>query len=268
MSQPFMFPSISSIFFSARSIWSWRFFSMFVLFLGWLGGCSSYFCIRRVPDTSHTPRIISSLVEIPQNGIQHGSFLEVPPKCPNLSCFPLFLPSSFQQEAFGRDFFSMFVLFLGWLGGCSNYFFIRWVLDTSHTLRIISSLVEIPQNGIQHGSFLEVPPKCPNLSCFPLFLPSSFQQEVFGCECLFHVCSVSGLVGWLWQLNSYSKSPDISHTPKVFSCVEISHTVGWNGNERQGARSVWFGCHWFFHIFRFSFHVSPISFLYLNLNLS
>jgi hypothetical protein len=37
----------------------------------WLGGCGSYLGI------SHTPGIISSLVEIPQNGIQHGSFLEV-----------------------------------------------------------------------------------------------------------------------------------------------------------------------------------------------
>ena len=91
-------------------------FFMFVLFLGWLGGCSSYFCIRRVPDTSHTPRIISSLVEIPQNGIQHGSFLAVPPKCPNLSCFPLFLPSSFQQEAFGRECFfpCLFCFWAGW----------------------------------------------------------------------------------------------------------------------------------------------------------
>ena len=92
--------------------------------------------------------------------------------------------------------FSCFVLFLCWLGGCGSYFFIRRVPDISHTPRIISSLVEIPQNGIQHGSSLEVPPKCPNLSCFPLFLPSS-QQEAFGCDCLFHVCSVSGLVGWL-----------------------------------------------------------------------
>ena len=105
MSQPFMFPSIYSIFFSARSIWLRLFFSCFVLFLCWLGGCSSYFFIRGVPDISHTPRIISSLVEIPQNGIQHGSFREVPPKCPNLSCFPLFLPFSFQQEAFGCDYF-------------------------------------------------------------------------------------------------------------------------------------------------------------------
>ena len=255
-----MFPSISSIFFSARKHLVVTVFFMFVLFLGLLGGCGSYLFIRRVPDISHTPRIISSLVEIPQNGIQHGSFREVAPTCPNLSCFPLFLPSSFQQEAFGRDCFfhvlscfcagwvvgaiffysrgighltypwnnffpgrnpiewhstdstwllpgsgpsmsqpfmfpsissifssarkhlvvivlSCFVLFLCWLGGCGSYFFIRRVPDISHTPRIISSLVEIPQNGIQHGSFREVAPTCPNLSCFPLFLPSSFQQE-------------------------------------------------------------------------------------------
>ena len=104
-SQPFMFPSISSIFFSARIIWLWLFLSCFLLFLGWLGGCGRYFFIRRVPDISHPTRIISSPVEIPQNGIQHSSFLEVPPKCPNLSCFPLFLPSIFQQEAFGRECF-------------------------------------------------------------------------------------------------------------------------------------------------------------------
>ena len=73
------------------------------MFLGCLGCCGSYFFIRRVPDTAHTPRIISSFMEIPQNGIQHGSFLEVAPACPNLSCFLLFLPSSFQQEAFGCD---------------------------------------------------------------------------------------------------------------------------------------------------------------------
>ena len=175
-------------------------FLCFVLFLCWLGGCGSYLFIRRVPDISHTPRIISSLVETPQNGIQHGSFLEVPPKCPNLSCFPLFLPSSFQQEAFSCDCFfhvlSCFCDFLCWLGGCGSYLFIRRVPDISHTPRIISSLVEIPQNGIQHGSFLEVPTKCPNLSCFPLFLPSSFQQEAFSCDCFFHVLSCF-CAGWV-----------------------------------------------------------------------
>ena len=125
MSQPFMFPSISSIFFSARSIWLRLFFSCFVLFLCWLGGCGSYLFIQRVPDISHTPRIISSLVEIPQNGIQHGSFLEVPPKCPNLSCFPLFLPSSFQQEAFGCDcFFHVLSCFCaGWVVVAARFLF-------------------------------------------------------------------------------------------------------------------------------------------------
>ena len=52
MSQPFMFPSISSIFFSARSIWLWLFFSWCVLFLCWLGGCGSYFFIQRFPGHS------------------------------------------------------------------------------------------------------------------------------------------------------------------------------------------------------------------------
>ena len=251
-----------------------------------MGGCGSYFFIRRVPGISHTPGIISSLVETSQNGIQHGPFLEVAPACPNLSFFPLFLPSSFQQEAFGCDcfflmfcpvswlvgwlwqllfyskgsghltypwnhffpggnltkwhstwhfpgsgsnmsnlsffplflqssfqqeafgcdcfFFKCFVLFLGWLGGCGSYFFIRWVPDISHTPRIISSPVEILQNGIQHASFLEVAPTCPNLSFFDLFLPSSCRQEAFGCDCFFMFCPVSGLVGWLWQLNFYS----------------------------------------------------------------
>ena len=91
---------------------------------------------------------------------------------------------------------SCFCDFLCWLGGCGSYLFIRRVPDISHTPRIISSLVEIPQNGIQHGSFLEVPPKCPNLSCFPLFLPSSFQQEAFGCDCFFHFLSCF-CAGWV-----------------------------------------------------------------------
>ena len=92
--------------------------------------------------------------------------------------------------------FSCFVLFLCWLGGCGSYVFIQMVPDISHTIRIISSLVEVPQNGIQHGSFREVAPACPNLSCFPLFLPSSFQQETFGCDCFFHVLSCF-CAGWV-----------------------------------------------------------------------
>ena len=141
MSQPFMFPSISSIFFSARSIRLRLLFSCFVLFLCWF----IFFSARSI-------RL--------------------------------------------RLLFSCFVLFLCWLGGCSSYFFNRRVPDISHTPRIISPLVEIPQNGIQHGSFLEVSPKCPNLSFFPLFLPSSFQQEAFGCDCFFHVLSCF-CAGWV-----------------------------------------------------------------------
>ena len=139
-------------------------------------------------------------MEIPQNGIQHGSFLEVPPKCPNLSFFPLFLPSSFQQDALGCDcFFHVLSCFCaGWVVVAATFLFegFRTSHIISHTPRIISSLVEIPQNGIQHGSFLEVAPKCPNLSCFPLFLPSSFQQEAFGCDCFFHVLSCF-CAGWV-----------------------------------------------------------------------
>ena len=35
-----------------------------------------------------------------------------------------------------------------------------------------------------------------NLSFFPLFLPSSFQQEAFGCDCFFHVLSCFW-AGWV-----------------------------------------------------------------------
>ena len=124
-SQPFMCPSISSIFFSARSIWLWLFCPVSGL-VGWLWQLRFY-----SKGSGHLTYHQNNFfpVETSQNGIQHG---------------------------------------------------------------------------FQHGSFLEVPPKCPNLACFPLFLPSS-QQEAFGCDCLFHVCSVSGLVGWLWQLLFYSK---------------------------------------------------------------
>ena len=200
-SQPFIFPSISAIFFSARIIWLWLFLSCFVLFLGWLGSCGSYFFIRRVPDISHPTRIISSPVETSQNGIQHGlSAWLFPGSGPSMSqpfMFPSISSIFFSARSIWLwSLFSCFVLFLCWLGGCGSYLFIQRVPDISHTPRIISSLVEIPQNGIQHGSFLEVPPKCPNLSCFPLFLPSSFQQEAFGCDCFFHVLSCF-CAGWV-----------------------------------------------------------------------
>ena len=145
-------------------------FSCFVQFLSCLGGCGSYFFIRRAKDISHTPRIISSLVVTPQNGIQHGFLLEGVPTCPSLACFPLFLPSSFQQEAFGCDCF-FHVLSSFWLGGCGSY------LGISHTPGIISSLVEIPQNGIQHGSFLEV--------FLSFIIPYFFHIHVETCEFFF-----------------------------------------------------------------------------------
>ena len=65
--------------------------------------------------------------------------------------------------------------------------------------------MEILQNGIQHGSFLEVAPACPNLSCFPLFLPSSFQQEAFGFDCY---CNVLNVLSCFWAVAAtifYSK---------------------------------------------------------------
>ena len=83
----------------------------------------------------------------------------------------------------------VFVMFCPVYGLLRQLLFIQRVPDISHTPRIISSLVEILQNAIQHGYFLEVAPACPNLSCFPLFLPSSFQQEAFGCDCFCHVLS-------------------------------------------------------------------------------
>ena len=90
-------------------------FFMFCPVSGLVGWLWQLLFIRRVSDISHTlgPRIISSPVEIPQSGIQHGSFLEVAPTCPNLSCFPL-----------------LFFMF-----------FIRRVPDISHCPRIISSPV-------------------------------------------------------------------------------------------------------------------------------
>ena len=142
MSQLFMFPSISSIFFSARRILLWLLLSCFVLFLGWLGGCGSYFFIRRVPDISHTPRIISSLMEILQNGIQRTRLF--PGSGPSMSQ-PFMFPSISSIFFSARSIWLWLLLscfchvsvLVGWL--CS-YFFIRRVPDISHTPRIISHL--------------------------------------------------------------------------------------------------------------------------------
>ena len=141
MSQPFMFPSISSIFFSARSIWLWLFLSCFVLVLGWLGGCGSYFFIRRVSDTSHTPRIISSLgkssyrmafnMALSWKWRQHVPTFHV-----SLYFFHLLFSKKHLVVIVIVMFCPVSVL-VGWL--CS-YFFIRRVPDISHTPKIISHL--------------------------------------------------------------------------------------------------------------------------------
>ena len=98
---------------------------------GWVVAAAS-FLFEGFPDISHTPRIISSLMETPQHGIQHGSFLEVATTCPNLSFFPLFLPSSFQQEAFGSDcFFHVLSCFCaGWVVAAATFLFEGF--QTSH----------------------------------------------------------------------------------------------------------------------------------------
>ena len=61
-----------------------------------------------VPDISHTPRIISSLVEIPQNGIQQGSFPEVAPTCPNLHVSLYFFHLLFSKKHLVVIVFFMF----------------------------------------------------------------------------------------------------------------------------------------------------------------
>ena len=89
--------------------------------------------------------------------------------------------------------------------------------------------------------------KCPqNVPTFHVslyFFHLLFSKKHLVVIVFFMFCPVSVLVGWLWQLLFIRRVLDISHTPRIFSYVEISHTVGLNGNEREGARSVWFGCH-------------------------
>ena len=122
------FLSISSIFFSARSMCVCLVVTGFVMFcpfsglVGWL--CQLPFLFPGVPSMSNTPKIISNLREISRNGIPLGSLLEV---FPALHSFFLFLPFSFQQEACVYAWLSLvlscFVHFLGWLGGCVSCLF-------------------------------------------------------------------------------------------------------------------------------------------------
>ena len=122
------FLSISSIFFSARSMCVCLVVTGFVMFcpfsglVGWL--CQLPFLFPGVPSMSNTPKIISNLGEISRNGIPLGSLLEV---FPALHSFFLFLPFSFQQEACVYAWLSLvlscFVHFLGWLGGCVSCLF-------------------------------------------------------------------------------------------------------------------------------------------------
>ena len=102
------FLSISSIFFSARSMCVCLVVTGFVMFcpfsglVGWL--CQLPFLFPGVPSMSNTPKIISNLGEISQNGIPLSSLLEV---FPALHSFFLFLAFSFQQEACVYVWFSL-----------------------------------------------------------------------------------------------------------------------------------------------------------------
>ena len=195
-SQPFMCPSISSIFFSARSIWLWLFCPVSGL-VGWLWQLRFY-SKGSGHLTYHQNNFFpgGNLTEWHSTWLSTWLFPGSAPKMSQPFMFPS-ISSIFSARSIWLWllFSCLFCFWAGWVVGCGSYFFIRRVPDISHTPRIISSLVEIPQNGIQHGSSLEVPPKCPNLSCFPLFLPSS-QQEAFGCDCFFHVLSCF-CAGWV-----------------------------------------------------------------------
>ena len=174
------FLSISSIFFSARSmclclvVIGFAMFCPFSGLVGWL--CQLPFFVSSGSERVEYPQKKSNLGEISRNGIPLGSLLEV---FPALHSSFLFLPSSFQQEACVYVWLSLvlpcFVHFLGWLGGCvSCLFLFPGVPSMSNTLRIISNLEEISQNGIPLGPLLEV---FPALRSSFLFLPFSFQQE-------------------------------------------------------------------------------------------
>ena len=128
------FLSISSIFFSARSMWVCLVVTGFVMFcpfsglVGWL--CQLPFLFPGVPSMSNTPKTISNLGEISQNGIPLGSLLEA---FPALHSFFLFLPFSFQQEACVYVLSAVGLWDSAWQmanlpdrSKCINYHKIRW----------------------------------------------------------------------------------------------------------------------------------------------
>ena len=188
------FLSISSIFCSARSIWMSLILHVFSSFwAGWVVASATFlfegFRTSHIPLEYFRPQWKSHRMAF--NMAPSSSLLEVVPTCPNLSFF--FLSLYFFHLLFSKKHLdvidsSCFLQFLGWLGGCGSYFFIRGVPDISHTPGILSSPVEIPQNGVQHGSLQLPPGSGPNVSqpviflSFSLFLPSSVQQEAFGCH--------------------------------------------------------------------------------------
>ena len=232
------FLSISSIFFSARSMCVCLVVTGFVMFcpfsglVGWL--CQLLFLFPGVPSMSNTPRIISNLGEISRNGIPRGSLLEV---FPALHSSFLFLPFSFQQEACVYVWLSLvlscFVHFLGWLGGlCQLPFLFPGVPSMSNTPKIISNLGEISKNGIPLGSLLEV---FPALHSFFLFLPFSFQQEacVYVWLSLVLSCFVHFL-GWLgscakWHSTGLSPGsvPSLAFFLSVSSSVFSARSMYW-----------------------------------------
>ena len=199
------FLSISSIFFSARSMCVCLVVTGFVMFcpfsglVGWL--CQLPFLFPEVPSMSNTPKIISNLGEILRNGIPLGSLLEV---FPALHSFFLFLPFSFQQEACVCLVVTGFVMFCSFSGLvvwlCQLPFLFPGVPSMSNTPKIISNLGEISRNGIPLCSLLEV---FPALHSFFLFLPFSFQQEAcvyVWLSLVLSCCPFSGLVGRLCQM--------------------------------------------------------------------
>ena len=165
-------------------------------------------------------------MELLQNGIQHGSFLEVAPACPNLSCFPLFLPSSFQQEAFGCDCYCN-VLSCFWAVAATT-FFIQRVPDISHTPRIISSLGKSYRMAFNMALSWKWRQHVPTFHVSLYFFHVLFSKKHLVVIVIVMFCPVSVLVGWLCSYFFIRRVPDISHTPKIISHLGKSHRMTFN----------------------------------------